>query len=264
MSASQPWEPEGPLISTDPALSPSPSSILGSSLPPTRVRSVTLVLLTESHAEPLFTNLGGAQHAQLYKYLPNGPFDDLETFTAHMKFLISGGVFPFTIFKHDSKTPTKQLSRSDNEKRLGTPIGIICLMNIVPNHRTIEIGHVVFSPLLQRTTAATESIYLLMKHCFEDLGYRRVEWKTNNLNEPSKRAAIRLGFVFEGVFRNHMVVKGRNRDTAWFSVTDGEWPVVKRGLEGWFKGNNFDESGGQRRKLEEIRKELEGKEVKEV
>ena len=104
-----------------------------------------------------------------------------------------------------------------------------------------------------------------MKHCFEDLGYRRVEWKANNLNEPSKRAAIRLGFVFEGVFRNHMVVKGRSRDTAWFSITDWEWPVVKGGLEGWFKGSNFDESGGQRRKLEEVRKELAGqKEVKEM
>jgi RimJ/RimL family protein N-acetyltransferase len=130
-------------------------------------------------------------------------------------------------------------------------------MNIVPSHRTIEIGHVLFSPVLQRTTAATESIYLLMKHCFEDLNYRRVEWKANDLNEPSKRAALRLGFVFEGVFRKHMVVKGRNRDTAWFSVTDDEWEGgVKGGLEKWLENANFDESGLQLRKLEEVRASL--------
>jgi RimJ/RimL family protein N-acetyltransferase len=139
------------------------------------------------------------------------------------------------------------------------PMGIVCLMNIVPSNRCFEIGHVVFSPLLQRTTAATEAIYLLMKHCFEDLNYRRVEWKANNLNEPSKRAAVRLGFVPEGIFRKHMIVKGRNRDTAWFSVVDDEWAVVKGGLEGWLEKGNFDGEGKQVRKLEEIRKQVSDK-----
>lgn len=259
MSALQPWEPEGPLVSTDPALSPSaicPTSILGNSLPPTSVQSVMLLPLTEAHSPGLFTALGGLQHAHLYQYIPDGPYNDLESFTSHMKFLVSGGIyFPFTIFKH---SPDEKPA-SDPNAMPGTPIGIICLMNIVPKHRTIEIGHVLFSPLLQRTTAATESIYLLMKHCFEGLGYRRVEWKANNLNEPSKRAALRLGFVAEGVFRNHMVVKGRNRDTAWFSVTEEEWSTVKGALEKWLENGNFDGEGKQRRKLEEIRAGFAGK-----
>lgn len=137
-------------------------------------------------------------------------------------------------------------------------MGIITYLNIVPEYRSIEIGHVLFSPLLQRTTAATESIYLLMKHAFEDLHYLRVEWKANDLNEPSKRAALRLGFVFEGVFRKHMVVKGRRRDSAWYSVTDDEWFLkgkgsVKDALVKWLDASNFDGEGRQRRKLESFR-----------
>lgn len=107
---------------------------------------------------------------------------------------------------------------------------------------------------LQCTTAATESFYLLLKHCFEDLRYRRVEWKADDLNVASKRAATRLDFVYEGCFRRHMVVvKGRNRDTAWFSVVDEEWPRVEDGLEGWLDRGNFEKGGGQERKLEVAR-----------
>jgi RimJ/RimL family protein N-acetyltransferase len=260
MSARQDLEPEGPLVSTTPALSPSQTSILGNSLPPTCVQSVTLVPLSESHTKDLYANLGGPQNAHLYRYIPGGPHSDLASFTEHIKVLISGGLFfPFTIFKHDSTHLTNQSPEGNDVKRLGRAIGIICLMAIVPEHRRIEIGHVVFSPLLQRTTAGTESIYLLMKHCFEDLGHRRVEWKADNLNEPSKRAALRLGFVPEGVFRNHMIVKGRNRDTTWFSVTDGEWPAVKEALEEWLEKSNFDNEGRQKRKLEEIREVLAAK-----
>ena len=166
--------------------------------------------------------------------------------------------FPFVIFKESSLDLAQAAPPKDGEAP-GSPIGIITLMNINPTHRTIEIGAVLFSPLLQRTTAATEAIYVLMKHCFDDLGYRRVEWKANNLNEPSKRAAVRLGFVPEGVFRNHMIVKGRSRDSAWFSVTDEEWVGgVKEALESWLQKGNFDEEGGQRRKLEDIRAALVG------
>ena len=117
------------------------------------------------------------------------------------------------------------------------------------------MGNILYSPVLQRSRAATETMYLLAKHVFEDLGYRRYEWKCHNLNAPSKRAAERLGFTFEGVFRQHMITKGRNRDTAWFSILDGEWPVVKKGFESWLDEKNFDENGLQRRRLQECRQQ---------
>lgn len=137
-------------------------------------------------------------------------------------------------------------------------------MSIVPEQLRLEIGWVLFSPALQRTTGATEASYLLLKYAFEELGYRRVEWKCNALNEGSRRAAERLGFVFEGVFRQHMVVKGRNRDTAWFSMLREEWDCrgVKEALEDWLAEDNFDESGAQRRSLEGIREGLLGKSSK--
>jgi RimJ/RimL family protein N-acetyltransferase len=122
----------------------------------------------------------------------------------------------------------------------------------VPN-RVVEVGNVLFTPALQATTAATEAMYLMARHAFEDLGYRRYEWKCNDLNAPSKRAAVRLGFTYEGLFRQHMVVKGRNRDTAWYSMLDGEWPAIKAGFERWLDPVNFDGEGRQRRTLEECR-----------
>ncbi|TMC73911.1 MAG: GNAT family N-acetyltransferase, partial [Chloroflexi bacterium] len=105
----------------------------------------------------------------------------------------------------------------------------------------------------QRTRKATEAIFLLAGHAFDDLGYRRLEWKCDSLNEPSRRAAERFGFVYEGVFRQHMVVKGRNRDTAWFSMTDGEWPVRRTAFKAWLSPENFDENGRQRRSLAAVR-----------
>ena len=270
MASTSPWEPEGPIVSSAPALAPdakTSSAILGGSLPENCVQSVTLVPLSQSHAKDLYTNLGGAENAHLYKYLPTGPYDDVESFAALIKLLVEGGVFfSFAILSNDSKHITNQTSTPPTDPGCcvpATPAGIICFLNIVPDHRTIEIGHVLFSPTLQRSTAATEASYLLMKHAFEDLGYRRVEWKANDLNVPSKRAALRLGFVFEGVFRKHMVVKERNRDTAWFSVTDDEWVGgVKKALEEWLDKGNFDGEGKQKRKLEEIREGLMVKERK--
>lgn len=261
MASAFPWEPEGPIISAGPALAPdtkATSAILGGSLPENCLQSVTLTPLSESHAKDLYTNLGGAENAHLYKYLPTGPYNDLESFAAHIKFLIEGGVFfSFAILSNVPKHPTNQTPPppKDPDCAPATAVGIICFLNVVPAHRTIEIGHVLFGPMLQRSRAATEASYLLMKHAFEDLGYRRVEWKANDLNGPSKRAALRLGFVFEGVFRKHMVIKGRNRDTAWFSVTDDEWEgTVKKALEEWLCKGNFDGEGKQKRKLEEIRR----------
>jgi len=130
--------------------------------------------------------------------------------------------------------------------------GCCSLLRIDPNHGVIEVGHIVFAPSLQRTTAATEMIFLLARHVFEDLGYRRFEWKCNALNEPSRRAAIRFGFAFEGIFRQHMVIKGQNRDTAWFAMLDHDWPARKQAFESWLAPSNFESHGRQIRPLGEF------------
>jgi RimJ/RimL family protein N-acetyltransferase len=127
--------------------------------------------------------------------------------------------------------------------------GYASFMRIDPAHGVIEVGNILLTPRLQRTTAATEAMYLMARHVFEDLGYRRYEWKCNALNEPSRRAALRLGFTFEGIFRQHMVIKDQNRDTAWFSMLDHEWPARKRTFEAWLKPANFDEILQQRERL---------------
>jgi len=118
-------------------------------------------------------------------------------------------------------------------------------MRAEPAHGVIEVGNILLTPALQRTTAATEAMYLMARHVFETLGYRRYEWKCNAENLPSRRAAARLGFTFEGIFRQHMVAKGRNRDTAWFSMLDHEWPARKQAFEAWLDPANFDAEGRQ-------------------
>jgi len=128
-------------------------------------------------------------------------------------------------------------------------VGIVTLMEIRRAMRVIEVGNIVYGSPLQRTTLATEAQYLLARYVFENLGYRRYEWKCNALNEPSRRAALRFGFRFEGVFRQHMIVKGRNRDTAWYSMLDSEWPERKRAFEAWLAPENFDAAGRQRTSL---------------
>lgn len=131
-------------------------------------------------------------------------------------------------------------------------LGIVSFLRITLLHGVIEIGHIWFGPTLQRTAAATETIYLLARHAFDDLGFRRLEWKCNALNAASRRAAVRFGFSFEGVFRNHMVIKGRNRDTAWYAITDEEWPPIRAGFQGWLVPENFDVRGRQRRPLGDL------------
>ncbi len=128
-------------------------------------------------------------------------------------------------------------------------LGWVALMRIEPAHRVVEVGNVMFSHGLQRTAGATEVMYLLFEYVFEALGYRRLEWKCNALNAPSRGAALRLGFTFEGAFRQHMIVKGRSRDTAWFSMLDSEWPVRKRAFERWLAPSNFDASDRQKASL---------------
>ena len=136
--------------------------------------------------------------------------------------------------------------------RSGGAIGIATLMEIRPAMRVIEIGHIVYAPELQRTPLATEAQFLLARYVFEVLGYRRYEWKCNALNAPSRRAAERLGFTFEGILRQHMVAKGRNRDTAYYSMLDGEWPSRKRAFEKWLEPANFDADGHQKKQLSDF------------
>ncbi|WP_058911575.1 GNAT family N-acetyltransferase [Entomohabitans teleogrylli] len=133
------------------------------------------------------------------------------------------------------------------------PVGIFSLMRIDPKNGVIEVGHVHFSPRLQRTPAATEAHWLLMRYVFNTLGYRRYEWKCDSLNQPSRQAALRLGFQFEGIFRQAMIYKGRSRDTAWFSLLDSEWPATDRALQSWLAPQNFDAEGKQRYSLASFR-----------
>lgn len=135
------------------------------------------------------------------------------------------------------------------DEATGRAEGRMSFMRIDPVHGVIETGNILFGPRLARTRAATEAIYLQARHAFDDLGYRRFEWKCNALNEPSKRAAERLGFTFEGIFRQHMVVKGLNRDTAWYAMLDIEWPARRQAFERWLSPDNFDEAGRQRTSL---------------
>ena len=139
------------------------------------------------------------------------------------------------------------------DKASGKVAGRQTFMRIDTQNGVIEIGNIYWGALISRKRAATEALYLFMSHAFADLGYRRFEWKCNNDNEPSKRAALRFGFTFEGVFRQHLIVKGLNRDTAWFSIIDKEWPALEKAYEGWLDPGNFDADGQQRQRLEVFR-----------
>jgi RimJ/RimL family protein N-acetyltransferase len=149
----------------------------------------------------------------------------------------------------ERSTQNAPISFAVIDKATGKAGGWQQLMRIEPAHGVIEIGYVYWGPAIAKTRLATESLYLFARHVFDDLGYRRFEWKCNNRNEPSKRAATRFGFTFEGVFRQHMIARGENRDTAWFSMLDGEWPVRKAGFERWLDPSNFDTHGRQKSPL---------------
>ncbi|MGA2596060.1 MAG: GNAT family protein [Bryobacteraceae bacterium] len=190
---------------------------------------VSLVPLDpEVHGDSLWEEVKG--HDDLWAYLFDGPFSDRVAFQSSL------------VKKASTADP---LFFAIVGRASGKAMGLASLMRIEPAHRCIEVGSIVYSPALQRTRGATEAMYLLARHVFEDLGYRRYEWKCNALNEPSRRAALRLGFQFEGIFRQHMIVKGRSRDTAWFSMLDGEWPARKERFERWLQPSNFDSEGTQ-------------------
>ena len=131
-------------------------------------------------------------------------------------------------------------------------------MRVEPSHACIEIGNVLFTSSLQRTTAATEALFLLLAHAFDDLGFRRVEWKCDNRNAASQAAALRLGFAFEGLFRQHMIVRGETRDTAWFALLDRDWPICRAALAQWLAPDNYGSDGRQRHTLAAIRRSLGG------
>lgn len=223
--------PIGPEVDATPAKRLSRTTLSG--------RFVTLAPLDPvAHAEALFANAHGPGHEALWLYLFPRPFPDKGAFRAHLaKAAVSEDPFFFAIL--DAAT--------------GEALGHATYMRIEPAHRVIEVGNILHTPKLQRTAGATEAMYLMARHVFEDLGYRRYEWKCNALNAPSRRAAERLGFTFEGVFRRHMIVKGRNRDTAWYAMLDHEWPAAKRAFEGWLAPENFDAQGRQRRTLAAFR-----------
>jgi RimJ/RimL family protein N-acetyltransferase len=189
------------------------------------------------HAADLFAGNKLDVEGRNWTYLAYGPFERLDDYRAWLETVAASEDPLFhTILDADS----------------GKAIGIASLMRIDPANGVIEVGHINYSPLLQRKPHATEAMYLLMKRVFDELGYRRYEWKCDNCNDPSKAAAERYGFTYEGLFRQATVYKGRNRDTAWFSITDKEWPAIKRGFEQWLAPANFDAAGGQRSKLAEL------------
>ena len=224
----RPVQPVGPSVDAAPAKRPGPVTLYG--------RFGRVERLAQAHAEMLWEALKGRD--EIWTYMSqHGPFADAELFSTWVGIRIGlEDPYAYAIVDHD-----------------GRALGIIALMEIRPAMRVIEVGHVVYAPALQRTGLATEAQYLLAKYAFETLGYRRYEWKCDSLNTPSRRAALRFGFTFEGILRQHMIAKGRNRDTAYFAMLDSDWPTRKLAFERWLAPDNFDKAGRQMRRLEEFR-----------
>lgn len=193
--------------------------------------------LAKKHLADLYAVYGPKSPKENWTYMAIDPFEDYESYQSYMQ---------------------KQIESRDPcffailDKKSGKVVGTFALMRIDVANRVIEMGWIVYSKAIQRTRISTEVQYLMMKYVFEELQYRRYEWKCDSLNEPSVRAAKRLGFHYEGTFRQAMVYKGRNRDTAWFSILDNEWPMKKDKLKRWLSDDNFDENGRQKKSLSEI------------
>ena len=200
-------------------------------------RTVTLEPLSaEQHSEALWHAVQG--HDGLWTWMGDGPYATQAGLRQSLEQKQAGTAAVFLA-----------LVPADT----GKAAGYASYMRIDQDNGVVEVGNILLAPALQRTTAATEAMYLMARHVFEDLGYRRYEWKCNAKNEPSRRAALRLGFTFEGIFRQHMVVKGRNRDTAWFAMLDHEWPARKAAFKAWLVPANFDPQGRQRKSLSELK-----------
>lgn len=221
----------GPELNYQGALRPPMTTLSG--------RYVSLVKLNPTeHATDLFRAQSGENaDPRTWLYMGNGPFSDENDFLAYAERMAA------------SSDPVAYAVIPAN----AAPAGVITYLRIDPVNGSIEIGHIWYGSQIQRSPVTTEVVYLTAKHAFEDLGYRRFEWKCHNANERSKRAARRFGFRPEGVFRNHTVQRGRNRDTAWFAMTIEDWPSVKSAFEAWLHPANFDENGQQLRTLESFR-----------
>lgn len=200
-------------------------------------RYVTLVPLgAERHTTDLWRAVQG--HDEVWDYLADGPYASEAALRLALEEKQNGTAAVFLAIVPQSS---------------GRAEGYASYMRTDRLNGVLEVGNILMTPSLQRTTAATEAMYLMARHIFEDLGYRRYEWKCNANNEPSRRAALRYGFTFEGIFRQHLIVKGRNRDTAWFSMLDSDWPACKAAFEAWLDLANFDEHGCQRKSLAQLR-----------
>jgi RimJ/RimL family protein N-acetyltransferase len=217
----QPVQPVGTPVDTTPATRPGPATLQG--------RFGRIEKLAPAHTAALWDAVKGRN--QTWTYMPSyGPFPDAAAFSQWV---------PARAMLDD---PYSYAIIDAN----GRAIGVFALMTIRPEHRVIEVGQVVYSSALQRTPLATEAQYLLARYAFETLGYRRYEWKCDALNAASRRAALRFGFTFEGILRQHMIARGRNRDTAYYSMLDSEWPQRKLNFERWLSPDNFTADGRQK------------------
>ena len=219
-----------------PVASPGPATLPNADLIVEGAYARLEPLRAEVHGHQLWEAFGEDREGRNWTYLGVGPFSSDQEFTGHLsRIAASSDPFFYAII----------------DKHSGLAVGYASYLRIDPNARSIEVGWITYSPRVQRTRVATDSMYLMMRTAFE-LGYRRYEWKCNALNAPSIAAAQRLGFSFEGLFRQALVVKGRNRDSAWFSVIDGDWPRLRSAFERWLGPDNFDAAGQQRERLSDL------------
>jgi len=214
-------QPIGAPVNDQPALRPGPITLVG--------RYGRVEKLMPGHAATMWDAVKG--HDAIWTYMSQyGPFADASEFAAWLtRRAALDDPYAYAIVDASNRA-----------------LGIATLMDIKPDMRVIEVGHIVYSPALQRTPLGTEAQYLLARHAFETLGYRRYEWKCNSHNAASRRAALRYGFTFEGVLRQHMIAKARNRDTAYYSMLDSEWPQRRRNFESWLSPDNFSADGRQK------------------
>lgn len=189
------------------------------------------------HADELYEAYGKDQDLRNWTYLPYGPFDKKSDFVAWLE----------TTAQNDDP-----LFHTVIDLKTNKAVGVATYLRINPSEGVIEVGHIHFSPLMQQTPISTEAMFLMMRRVFNELGYRRYEWKCDSLNAPSRAAAQRLGFKFEGIFRQLTMYKGRNRDTAWYAIIDKDWPKLEAAFEAWLKPTNFDENGKQLESLASI------------
>lgn len=198
-------------------------------------------LSPEQHAADLFAAYAEDRDGRDWTYLSHGPFASMPEFESFLEAAErSSGYFTYAMLT----------------RQAGRVVGMLSLLRNEPSDRSVEVGAIHFAPSIQRSPATTEAIFLLARHVFDSAGYRRLEWKCDALNERSRASAVRLGFSFEGVFRQHKIYKGRNRDTAWYAIVDHEWPLRREALERWLSPSNFDSMGRQREKLSAIRASL--------